>query len=667
MRIAKILGGIVGIVVLLLLAILFTIWAIVNPNDYKSRIAAAVKESTGRELTLDGDIKLSVFPWVALELGSASLSNLPGFGSEPFLAFKHAAVRVKLLPLLHEQLEVARVELDGLDLRLIKNAAGRGNWQRAVPDAAAPAPTAGAAKTSSKLKLESIAGVKVTHGRVSFNQVTLQNIDLETGAISSGREVPVSFSVDADRGTPGEKLQLTAKLDLEDDPDSDDIRLAALSLSGIVTQVGDARPMHYDFSVPALDANLQKQTVAVPAFSLTLSTLKLSGKLAGTQLSEDPHLTGSVTVQPLVLGEFAPRFGIALPKTRDPKALSSLSVAMNFAYDAKSANLSELQIKLDDTTLQGTIEVALQPTVAVKFGLSADRIDLDRYRPPPGAEPDPKSAAANQPAPKPADDHAAPLSAAGTFSLAAAHAAGLNFTNLKVTVDMKDHVTHLHPLEAQLYGGTYSGDLTYDARTASPTLSMDEHLSGVDLAQLAAGTKAKGRVSGKATVDVKGTARGAEADDILKTLNGHFDANIANGAIEGVDVGYELALAQSLLDKQIGTAVPDTKRTKFDAFKDSAEITNGIAATHDLSIISPVLKVTGQGTINLPTSGLDLNLTASVMKSASTTAVDIPLKITGTYSDPTVKPDMTSLAKDAVKDKLKEVLKKNGLEGLFGH
>jgi hypothetical protein len=54
------------------------------------------------------------------------------------------------------------------------------------------------------------------------------------------------------------------------------------------------------------------------------------------------------------------------------------------------------------------------------------------------------------------------------------------------------------------------------------------------------------------------------------------------------------------------------------------------------------------------------------MKSAGTTAVDIPLKISGTYSNPKVTPDMEELAKGAIKDKLKDVLKKNGLEGLFG-
>jgi AsmA protein len=664
MKTAKILGGIVGGVVLLIAIALIAVWLLVNPNNYKGRIEAAVKEATGRDLALKGDLKLSVFPWVALELGPSTLSNLPGFGDEPFLAFNHAAVRVRLLPLLHQDLEVAKVELDGLDLRLKKNADGKGNWESANPSKPEePAPK----KSGSGPKLESIGGVKVTHGRVSLNQYVMENFDLETGSISATAQVPVTMSFDANRGVQGEKFNLTARLDLEDNPDSDDIKVAALSINGAMSRAGDDRPMHYEFSVPNLEANLTTQTLAVPDFSLTLSSLKLTGKLNGTQITDDLHLTGTLALQSLVLGEFAPRFGIALPKARDPKALSSLSAGMNFAYDAKEASLSDLSIKLDDSTLKGIIDVALEPAMAVKFALAVDRIDLDRYRPPPNTTPDPKSAAANQPAPKPPDDQSPPLTASGTFSLAAAHAAGLDFTNLNVTVDMKDNVTHLHPLTAQLYGGTYSGDLTYDARTATPSLGMDEHLTSVDMTRLAANTKAKGRVSGKATVNIKGAARGADADNILKTLNGHFDASIANGALEGVDLGYDLAMAQSLIEKQGITSSQDTKRTKFDAFKDTATITNGVAETNDLSIISPVLKVSGKGTINLRNEALDMNLTASVMKSATTTAVEVPVKVTGTYSDPTVKPDMEGLAKGAVKDKLKDVLKKNGLDGLFGH
>ena len=108
--------------------------------------------------------------------------------------------------------------------------------------------------------------------------------------------------------------------------------------------------------------------------------------------------------------------------------------------------------------------------------------------------------------------------------------------------------------------------------------------------------------------------------------------------------------------------MPNTHKTAFDVFKTSAQITNGIAETNDLTISSAVVKVVGQGTINLPTSGIDMTLVARLMKSATATAIDVPLKLTGTYTDPSVKPDVTALAKDALKQKAQDLLKKNGLD-----
>ena len=659
MKTGRILGFIVGGIVLLIILAVLAITMLVDPNQFKPKIAAQVKQSTGRELKLEGDIKLSVFPWLALKLGPASLGSPAEFKDTPFLSFNRAEVRVRLLPLLSKRLEVARVELDGMNLNLVKRADGKANWQMGEDNGTPEAPKP--AKSSGGATVDSIAGIAVTHGRVSYNQYVIENLDFETGSISAKRDVPVVLKFDANRGVAGEQVGLTVKLTVQDNPDDGVLQIAALNVDGSLTKPSDSRPLHFELSAPMLETNLDKQTLSLPEFSMSLGAAHVTGKVSGTKIIDDMNLTGSISLAPLVLTEFAPRFGIALPKTQDPKALSSLSFGTNFAYDAGAATLSDMQIKLDDTTLKGNIKLGLGKTSDVKFALAADKIDLDRYRPPVGSTPDPKSAVANQPKPKAATDQSEPMTAAGTFTLAAAHAAGLNLTNLSVTVEMRDNVTHLHPLEAQVYGGRYSGDLTYDAHTATPALSMDEHLSSVDVAQLTANTKAKGRVSGKATVNIKGTARGAGADDIMKTLNGHFDANLGNGAIEGLDVGYELAMAQSLLNKQTGTSVQNTHKTAFEVFKTSAVITNGIAETHDLTITSAVIKVSGQGTVNLPTSGIDMTLLASVMKSA-TTAVDIPLKVTGTYTDPNVKPDLSGAAKDALKQKAQDLLKKNGLD-----
>src|ERR1700756_3017922 len=129
MRAVKLVGIVLGSLVALIMVVLIGVRLFVDPNDYKDRIARAVKSSTGRELTLSGQMKLSVFPWIALELGPLSLGNPPGFPAQPFAAVQHIALRVKLLPLMRKVLQVGKVEIDGLDLRLLKNAAGKGNGQ----------------------------------------------------------------------------------------------------------------------------------------------------------------------------------------------------------------------------------------------------------------------------------------------------------------------------------------------------------------------------------------------------------------------------------------------------------------------------------------------------------------------------------------------------------
>src|ERR1700689_4827027 len=194
MRNLKLLGVVAGGIVALLCAVLLGLWLFGNPNAYKGRIAAAVKESTGRELKLPGDIKLSVFPWVALQLGPASLGNPPGFSEEPFLAFNQAAVRVKLLPLLAKRLEFDRIELDGLDLRLRKNAQGTGNWENfgRTPKSATPE----SAQSQPGALLLHLAGIRVTNGRVSYPGIVVDKLTLETGAFCRHGVTPINLAFD---------------------------------------------------------------------------------------------------------------------------------------------------------------------------------------------------------------------------------------------------------------------------------------------------------------------------------------------------------------------------------------------------------------------------------------------------------------------------------------
>ena len=656
MRNLRLLGVLAGGVVALFCAVLLGVWLFVNPNAYKGKIAAAVKESTGRELKLPGDIKLSVIPWVALELGPASLGNPPGFGDEPFLSFTHASVRVRLLPLLRQRLEVARVRVEGLDLHLRKNAAGRGNWQgveSAQPEAKSDLDHADAARA-----LESLANIRIDHGRVTYAGLTVENFNVETGSLAADRHIPVNLTLDASRAPSAEQLSLTAKFDLSQGAAQKALQFGAVNVSGTLARPRDGRPAHWDLSAPAIEVNMTQQSLAAPAFSFSYSGAHVTGSAQATKMIDDLSVNGSVTLAPLVLREMEPRLGFSLPKTRDPKALSQLSATTDFAFDSQGLALTHLQLRLDDTQIQGNLKLIAGDTAALQFDLTADQMDLDRYRAPPGGPVAEQSAPAASASPEKTWD------ASGTLAIQSAKLARLDLSNVRVTVAAKDKVLHLFPVEAQLDGGRSSGDITWDSRGATPTLSIDEQLTGIDMARLLANTSGKGRLSGRATLNLKATARGASVEALRKTLTGHLDANLADGALEGIDVGHEIGVAQALIDKSPAPAQGSTGHTPFQAFKLSSQITNGIAETHDLTIASQALTVTGQGSANLATKGIDFKLLASIV-TAPARNTDIPLKVSGTYANPTVRPDIEGLAKDQLKQKLQDILKKNGLQGLF--
>ena len=661
MRIARILTLIVAVGVALVAAALLAVWLLVNPNDFKPRIAAAVKASTGRELVLSGDLKLSVFPWIALELGPGSLGNPPGFAAEPFLSFNHAAVRVRVWPLLAKRLDIGRVELDGLDVRLLKNAAGRGNWQGLGRTTVAPAAAAAPGHPSAGESLAGIASITVTQARLTYQDLTVENIQLETGAIASGSVVPVTLHLEAKRGN-GDSASLEVRLDLSANSTDERLSLQALDLDGAVTLAGDPRAIKGRFVAPAVDVDLAKQTLSVPKFALTAAGADVGGTLDGTAILDAPAFAGNVTLSPLLLREFVPRFGITLPAMRDPNALSTVSATAYVDYGAKALRVDHLSMALDDTHLTGNTAVNLA-THAVTFALGVDRIDVDRYLPPPQAAP--ARAAAPGPAPAPAalPVEPAPLNVEGTLSLSEVHAAPLDLSDVKVTLSAQDGVLHLHPLTAQIDGGQYAGDITLRYGGATPTLSLDEHLSGIDVGKLMAAQSKKLKLSGHGNLNLKATGEGVGADALLQSLNGHFDANVAGGALEGLDLGFELGQAEALLRHSAAPA-QNTHRTAFDALKVSAEIVHGVATTRDLLISSAVLKVMGQGTANLASQALDLALVADTTIVGGT-PLQIPATVTGTWADPTVRPDLAALAKGQLAEKAKDVLKSK-LKDLFG-
>ena len=167
-----------------------------DPNDFREDIEQAVNESTGRDLVIEGDMKLQVFPWLAVEVGHATLGNAPGFGDEPFAEFDRARLSVRLLPLLfRREVTIGAAELDALKLNLVVNKAGLRNWSDLL-EADEGAASADAGEGGGSLE---ISGVEIRDASVAYNhkqkgdEYSLTNVNLSIGRISNGND-PVSSS-----------------------------------------------------------------------------------------------------------------------------------------------------------------------------------------------------------------------------------------------------------------------------------------------------------------------------------------------------------------------------------------------------------------------------------------------------------------------------------------
>ena len=104
------------------------------PNDFREDVEKAVMDSTGRELTIEGDVSVQLFPWLAVEIGKATLGNAPGFGDEPFAELERAELSVQSWPLILERaVAVGTTEIDGLTLNLAVDEPRRSRVRKAEP------------------------------------------------------------------------------------------------------------------------------------------------------------------------------------------------------------------------------------------------------------------------------------------------------------------------------------------------------------------------------------------------------------------------------------------------------------------------------------------------------------------------------------------------------
>lgn len=311
----------------LLAAALVAIPSFVDANAYKPEIIARVKQATGRDVTIDGPVRLSLLPAPEVTLDGLRISNATGANSADMVAAKSITVQLSLLDLLTGELRPADVILLEPRIALQIDALGQPNWQ--FP----------AAPGSKSLPLPRVV---IENGTLTFR-------DARSDISIVATKVAVSASADSIDGP----LSLTAKATVNDVPMT--IDLAA----------GTKRDEGH-----TIDITLQ---AAGGRFSFAGTT---------SELGPDARLSGKASASADNLVAFA-RALIAMAGRPQPPLSPLLAGKFSFhgsvELSATAVAARDFTLALGDDSGTGSLAVTLVPGLTVEGKFAATRLDLDRW------------------------------------------------------------------------------------------------------------------------------------------------------------------------------------------------------------------------------------------------------------------------------------------------
>jgi len=185
----------IGLAALLVLAAsgIAVLVLLVDPNALKPRIEAAVEQATGRRLTLAGPVSFSASLVPTVVAQDVSFANIEGGSRPAMVRVGRVELRLALLPLLSQQVDIRRLLLVDPDILLETDRQGRPNWvltapRRSVAPGTTVAPAAPqAARGGSRLDIQEITiegGRFAWHSQATGRTETLQvqRLDLRMDA-----------------------------------------------------------------------------------------------------------------------------------------------------------------------------------------------------------------------------------------------------------------------------------------------------------------------------------------------------------------------------------------------------------------------------------------------------------------------------------------------------
>lgn len=677
-----------GIAALLIIAA-FSVPFFIPKSVYKNQIENAATNALQRDVTLAGDVKISVFPRISASVEQVSVANPDGFATPNMIEAGALRGSVKWMPLLSRRVDVQEIAFVDADVFLQRKADGNTNWEFASSKEASPPPEGTNGSFDAGIESAILKNASLTfQDDQSGETYKLSELDLEASlrgmdqplsATASGRFQEQAFTVDIWLDAPEaltRNLPAQARLDLASD-------LANIKYDGSV-QLGDAPSLNGTFETVVADlaALTQQFELDVPARS-ALGRLQVAGKASGAldspsltelKLTHDSDLLsasyeGSVSLNGD--GTVAGTLSIASDRMRDLLSATAIELApgdtlQTFAVSGtangtfKSVMVNNLNLSLDALRGTGQAGIDVSATTPRIIGdLSVPALDLTPFM----GEPDPEKT--NQGI-QPWSDETLELSGLKSVNANLSLEVGsltigdVELTDAVMDVDLTDGLLTADLSQFKVFSGLWLGKLTVDARPATPKVGFDMQGQNVAVANLLGTLAGFDSLTGTGQFKVSAQSSGTSIDAIMQAIDGEVSTSLSDGVVKGLNVAALVRSASSLKqaiatgsiqELNFGEALSQNAETDFSSFNTVLKVNNGVANVDVMKLLSPILGVDGTGQINLAAQSMDLRLATSVDKSAQgqgsvvqLNGIPVPIRISGAWTNPKVTPDLSGVS-----------------------
>ncbi len=687
----KILFGLISLTLLLVLTVLFLPWLI--PTDLVRRqVVASVKAATGRDLIIAGKASVSLFPSLGVRLEDVRLANPPEMTGPPLVTMAKLELRLGLFALLSGNYQVQRFVLIRPVVQLRRDEAGRVNWTFSPGSASTSRskrfygePTPPTERTSyegpqrvaregkaDRLDLQKARGLQPAHSRKGTwklalpSDLVLKDVRIEDGTLT--------FS-DLQTGTHQEVSGIT-------------LSVALPSLEDAFTAQGHViwRKQRLDITAK-LSEPIRLSRGKASALTLTLShpqgKADFSGKL---KASGEEMVSGKWRVDTEDLRDFLASFQVA-PAIDVEGKLARFHAEALMGFRGSVLTIDQLSARLGNLRLtgQGKVEISgPQPRIVAK--ISGNRWDLRPYLPASsptkqdvrqnGVRPDEGSlrdkgrsggkVAGNK---DPLTSLIETVNADNTLSPETPLAflmgfdadiqlalAGLRLPRLALgqtdlAMRLQDGVLTLDLQNVDLYGGRGNGRVILSTKQSPPILK-----TRLDVFQLSAKpflTDVAGVdwLSGKTRLSVSLTGQGTTWEQLAPSLGGQGRFQFRNGTLRGINLAKMMrALRKGQLT---GWQQEGDQETDFSEFSASFALKDGVARTKDMRFAAPLLRIRGEGQVNLVKRSLDLRVKPKLVASLAgqggqrdVSGVSFPVRVSGPWDNPSFLPDIAGIVQD---------------------